>query len=60
MGKVNSKFLKPALTAKGLTGHFAILEDTIIAGAPDKPTATACAAALVPPALRPGIVWLKL
>ena len=60
MGKVNARPLKAALTAKHLTGHFAILEDTIIAGAPDKPTATACAHALVPAALRPGIVWLKV
>jgi len=60
MGKVNSKALKALLKAKALTGHFAILEDIIIAGAPDKPTAAACAYALFPPALQPGIVWLKL
>lgn len=60
MGKVNSKAPKALLKAKAVTGHFAILEDTIIAGAPDKPAAAACAHALVPPALQPGIVWLKL
>lgn len=60
MGKVSSRALKAALKAKGLAGHFAVLEDTIITGAPDKRDATACAEALLPPALRPGVVWLKV
>ena len=60
MGKLHAKALKASLKAKGLTGHFAVLEDTIIAGAPDKPTAAACMAALLPPALQAGIVWIKL
>ncbi len=60
MGKVSSKALKAALKAKGIVGHFAVLEDTIIAGAPDKATAAACTAALLPPTRLPGVVWLKL
>ncbi len=60
MGKLHAKTLKASLKAKGITGHFAVLEDTILAGAPDKPTAAACAAALLPPELQAGIVWLKL
>ena len=59
-GKLHAKTFKASLKAKGLTGHFAVLEDTIIAGAPDKPTATACVAALLPPDLQAGIVWIKL
>lgn len=60
MGKVNSKSFKQALKAKGITnGWFAVFDNIIVAGASDKAKAAACAAELVPPELRDGIVWLK-
>jgi hypothetical protein len=60
MGQVNAKALKASLRRKGLTGHFAILEDTIVAGAKDKPSATICAHSVVPAALHPALVWIKV
>lgn len=61
LGKANSRALKASLKAKGLTtGCFAVLEDTIIAGAADQATAEACATQLVPPEIRDGIVWVSI
>ena len=61
MGKANGRALKASLIAKGLTtGCFAVLEDTIIAGAADKSAAAACAAQLIPPELHDGIVWVSI
>lgn len=60
MGKLNSKSLKASLRAQGITeGWFAIVNDTIIAGAADKARAAACAAELVSADLLDGIVWLN-
>lgn len=61
MGKVNAKRLKAGLANKRMTrGWFAILEDTIVAGAVDQAKAAACAAEVVPPELIQGIVWLNM
>lgn len=60
-GRLNSKKLKATLKSHGLTtGHFAILEDTIITGAPDKTEATRLAAGLLPPDQLDALVWIKL
>jgi hypothetical protein len=60
-GKLHAKPLKAALKEKGITtGHFAVLEDTILAGAPEKATADACATALVPSGLSKAIVWFSI
>lgn len=60
MGRENSKALKATLKAKGIVGHFAVLEDVIIAGASDKSSAEKCAANLIKPELLPSLVWIKL
>jgi hypothetical protein len=61
MGKVHSRRLKASLKANGIsTGWFAILKDTIIAGADNKNTAAACAGSLLPAGMLPALVWLKL
>lgn len=61
MGHLSRKTLRTGLIRNGITaGHFAILEDTIIAGAANKSQAEACAASLVPPDLLPALVWLKV
>jgi hypothetical protein len=58
---LSSKTLRAGLISQGITaGHFAIQDDTIIAGAANKSQAAACAASLVPPNLLPAIVWLKV
>lgn len=60
-GKQHSKALKASLIQKGLThGFFAVLEDTIITGAPTKPAAALAAAELLPPGLQQALVWIKL
>lgn len=60
MGRLNSKALKASLKAKGITGHFAVLEDTILTGAPQKSEAMELINRLVPTSLREAIVWFRL
>lgn len=60
MGRLNSKSLKASLKAKGITGHFAVLEDTILTGAPQKSEAMELTKRLVPASLREAIVWFRL
>ena len=45
---------------KGITGHFAVLEDTAVTGAPDKADPERLAQPLVPKSLHDAIIWISL